>query len=117
VATAIRIGDPVSWARARAAIESTRGVVTEVSDAELLAAKAEIDAAGIGCEPASAVTLAGLRRMRAEGTVREDEQVACILTGHVLKDPDVILAQKDRIAARLLEIDPTLAAVEAALAR
>ena len=117
VATAIRIGDPVSWDRARAAIAATRGVVAEVTDAELLEAKARIDAAGIGCEPASAVTLAGLRKMRAEGIVREDERVACILTGHVLKDPDVILAQKDRIAARLIEIDPTLAAVEAALGR
>jgi threonine synthase len=115
VATAIRIGDPVSWDRARVAIDSTRGVVTEVSDAELLEAKAAIDGAGIGCEPASAVTLAGLRRMRAEGVVREDERVACVLTGHVLKDPDVILAGKERIAARLVEIDPTLAAVEAAL--
>ena len=117
VATAIRIGDPVSWDRARAAIDATRGVVTEVSDAELLEAKAAIDGAGIGCEPASAVTLAGLRKMGAEGVVREDERVACVLTGHVLKDADVILAQKDRIAARLIEIDPTLAAVEAALER
>jgi threonine synthase len=115
VATAIRIGDPVSWDRARAAIEFTRGMVAEVSDAELLLAKAEIDGAGIGCEPASAVTLAGLRRLRAEGIVGADERVACILTGHVLKDPDVVLTQRDRIAARLIEIEPTLAAVEAAL--
>ena len=117
VATAIRIGDPVSWDRARTAIEATRGVVTEVTDDELLEAKARIDGAGIGCEPASAVTLAGLRKMRGEGVVREDERVACILTGHVLKDPDVILAQKDRIAARLIEIEPTLGAVQTALDR
>jgi len=115
VATAIRIGDPVSWDRARAAIEATRGVVMEVTDAELLEAKAQIDGAGIGCEPASAVTLAGLRKMRAEGTVAEDARVVCVLTGHVLKDPDVILAQKDRVAARLIEIDPTLQAVEKAV--
>jgi len=63
------------------------------------------------------VALAGLRKMHAEGVVREDERVACILTGHVLKDPDVILAQKDRIAARLIEIEPTLDAVQAALNR
>ena len=115
VATAIRIGDPVSWDRARAAIDATRGVVTEVTDAELLEAKAAIDGAGIGCEPASAVTLAGLRKMRGEGVVGEDERVVCVLTGHVLKDPDVILSQKERIGERLIEIEPTLAAVQSAL--
>ena len=71
----------------------------------MLEAKARIDGAGIGCEPASAATLAGVRKLRAEGVVREDERVVCVLTGHVLKDPDVILAQKERIAARLIEID------------
>jgi threonine synthase len=115
VATAIRIGDPVSWDRARAAIELTDGVVAEVTDAELLEAKAAIDGAGIGCEPASAVTLAGVRKLRAQGVMRADEHVVCVLTGHVLKDPDVILAQKERVGRRLLEIEPTLSAVEAVL--
>jgi threonine synthase len=112
VATAIRIGDPVSWDRARAAIELTNGMVLEVTDADLLEAKAAIDGAGIGCEPASAVTLAGVRQLRAAGTMRADEHVVCVLTGHVLKDPDVVLAQKDRLAGRMVEIDPTLQAVE-----
>jgi threonine synthase len=115
VATAIRIGDPVSWDRARAAIELTDGVVAEVTDAELLEAKAAIDGAGIGCEPASAVTLAGVRKLRAQGVMRADEHVVCVLTGHVLKDPDVVLAQKERVGRRLLEIEPTLSAVEAVL--
>ncbi len=111
VATAIRIGDPVSWDRARAAIELTSGVVTEVTDAQLLEAKAAIDGAGIGCEPASAVTLAGVRRLRAEGVIGRGEHVCCVLTGHVLKDPEIVLKQPHR----MLEIDPTVAAVEQAL--
>ncbi|MCU1231688.1 MAG: thrC, partial [Acidobacteria bacterium] len=91
VATAIRIGDPVSWERARLAIEYTRGVVEQVTDEELLAAKKAIDEAGIGCEPASACSLAGVRKLREAGTIRANERVVCILTGNVLKDPDIIL--------------------------
>jgi threonine synthase len=111
VATAIRIGDPVSWERARMAIDYTRGVVEEVSDAELLAAKRAIDEAGIGCEPASACSLAGVRKLRAAGTIQANERVVCVLTGNVLKDPEIILAS-DR-SAQLREIDPTLEAVKA----
>jgi len=110
VATAIRIGDPVSWERARLAIEYTRGVVEEVTDAELLAAKKAIDEAGIGCEPASACSLAGVRKLRDAGTIRGDERVVCILTGNVLKDPDIIL-KADR-SSQLREIEPTLEAVQ-----
>ncbi|MGH9456705.1 MAG: threonine synthase [Thermoanaerobaculia bacterium] len=113
IATAIRIGDPVSWEKAAAAIEMTRGVVDEVTDAELMAAKREIDGAGIGCEPASAVTLAGVRKLRAAGTIAESDRVACVLTGHLLKDPDAILANVDR--ARMIEIDPDVRVVEKAL--
>jgi threonine synthase len=116
VASAIRIGDPVSWDRARAAIAYTDGVVLDASDKELLAAKREIDAAGLGCEPASAATLAGVRSARAQGLMRASDTVVCVLTGHILKDPDVILAG-DQAAGRLVTIDPTLAAVEAAFAR
>lgn len=85
-ATAISIGAPVSYARARAVIETTGGVVTEVSDEEIFAAKAHIDRAGIGCEPASAASVAGARRLVAEGVIKPDEQVVAILTGHLLKD-------------------------------
>jgi len=88
VATAIKIGNPVSYERARRAIISTRGIVTEVTDGAILEAKAVIDRAGIGCEPASAAALAGARRLRAEGVIGEGERVACILTGHILKDTD-----------------------------
>src|SRR4029079_2765687 len=69
VATAIRIGDPVSHERARIAIQSTHGVVAEVSDEEILPAKARIDGAGLGCEPASAASLAGARKPGAAGVL------------------------------------------------
>lgn len=85
-ATAINIGAPVSYARARAVIEATRGVVAQVSDEEIFAAKAQIDRAGIGCEPASAASLAGARKLRAEGVIAPDARVVAILTGHLLKD-------------------------------
>lgn len=87
VASAIRIGDPASWERAVQSIRETNGVVTAVPDAEILEAKAVIDRCGVGCEPASAASLAGLRRLVAERIVRPDERVAVVLTGHVLKDP------------------------------
>src|SRR3954468_20405298 len=91
VATAIKIGDPASYDRAVTAIRETDGVVLSVSDPELLEAKAVIDASGVGCEPASAVSLAGLRQLRDKGLVKENERVVAILTGHILKDPGLLL--------------------------
>jgi len=113
VASAIRIGNPVSWERARTAILDTNGVVEEVTDAELLEAKRQIDESGIGCEPASACSLAGVRKLRAAGTIQRNEKVVCILTGHVLKDPEIILSS-DR-SAQLREIEPTIQEVARAI--
>ncbi|HEX8155665.1 MAG TPA: threonine synthase [Thermoanaerobaculia bacterium] len=112
IASAIRIGDPVSHDRAVVAIRATNGLVEQVTDAELMAAKREIDAAGIGCEPASATTYAGVRKLRAAGVIGQNERVVCVLTGHLLKDPEAILRNP---AGRAVEIDANLAAVEAAL--
>jgi threonine synthase len=114
IASAIRIGDPVSFDRGVAAIRYTNGVVEEVTDAELMDAKRTIDRLGIGCEPASATTLAGVRKLRAAGVMREGEQIVCVLTGHILKDPDAIL--KNVIGGTPSEIEPTFEAVERALA-
>jgi len=86
VATAIKIGNPVSYTRARRVIEESNGIVEEVSDDEILAAKAVIDRSGIGCEPASAATLAGIRKLVARGIIKRDSSVVGILTGHLLKD-------------------------------
>jgi threonine synthase len=114
VATAIRIGDPVSWERARRAIALTNGVVTDVTDAEILEAKEHVDRAGIGCEPASAASLAGVRRMVREGTIAAGERVVCVLTGHLLKDPDTVMAGAR--ASAIVEVEPTPDAVRRALA-
>jgi threonine synthase len=87
-ATAIRIGNPASWRKAVRIIQETGGWVEQVSEAEIGLAKAEIGAEGIGCEPASAVTLAGLKKLAAQGKIGKDESVVLVLTGHTLKDPD-----------------------------
>ena len=92
------------------AIRETLGVVEEVTDDEIMAAKREIDGMGIGCEPASAATLAGVKKLRAAGVMREGEQIVCVLTGHILKDPDA-----NYRAENVVEIDPTIEAVEKAL--
>ena len=90
IASAIRIGAPASYQRAVRAIRSTNGVVLSVTDAEILAAKVAIDRAGVGCEPASAASLAGARKLRSEGVIRPKDVVIAILTGHILKDPGIL---------------------------
>jgi threonine synthase len=110
VATAIRIGDPASYERAVVAIRETNGVVAEVADAEILEAKAVVDRAGIGCEPASAASVAGARRLAREGVIAPGQRVVAILTGHVLKDPEILLR-----GSRPREIEPRLAALEEAM--
>jgi threonine synthase len=87
-ATAIRIGNPASWRKAAKVIEESGGWCLDVTEAEIAIAKAEIGAEGLGCEPASAVTLAGLKKLRAQGAVRSSETVVLVLTGHTLKDAD-----------------------------
>src|SRR5450830_1128215 len=92
VATAIRIGNPVNYAKAVRAIRFTNGVVTSVTDAEILQAKHDLDRQAIGCEPASAATLAGLHRLTREHVVRPGESALLIITGNLLKDPDTTIA-------------------------
>jgi threonine synthase len=88
MATAIRIGNPASWKKALRALRATGGEVEQVTEVEIAAAKAEIGSDGIGCEPASAVTLAGLKKLVQRGFVKRGETVVLVLTGHLLKDPD-----------------------------
>lgn len=87
-ATAIRIGNPRSWEKAIREVEALNGVVLGLPDREILAAKAQVDAAGIGCEPASAASVAGVKHLIAQGVIAPDATVATILTGHLLKDPE-----------------------------
>jgi threonine synthase len=91
LATAIRIGNPASWKKALRVIQATEGTVEQVSEVEIALAKAEIGSDGVGCEPASAVTLAGLKKLVKQGFVKSGESVVLILTGHVLKDPEFTL--------------------------
>jgi threonine synthase len=91
MATAIRIGNPASWKKALRVINESEGAVEEVSEIEIAIAKAEIGAEGIGCEPASAVTLAGLKKLVKNGFVKADESVVLVLTGHLLKDSEFTL--------------------------
>ena len=90
LATAINIGNPVSIEKALRTIKETKGMVISVSDQEILDAKALIDGSGIGCEPASAATLAGIKQLVEKGTIMKSEKVIAILTGHILKDPKII---------------------------
>jgi threonine synthase len=103
------------------AIRETDGIVLSTSDAELLEAKAAIDASGIGCEPASAVTLAGLRQLVRQGTVKSSDRVVGVLTGHILKDPGLLLKYHQETdpppagANRPIEIDANLGEIERVL--
>ncbi len=90
LATAIKIGDPVSWPKAWQAVEWSGGLVEKVTEQEIADAKAQIGLCGIGCEPASAATLAGIRKLIADGRMKATDDVMAILTGNVLKDPDYI---------------------------
>ena len=131
-ATAIRIGNPASWRKAARVIQETGGWCLDVTEAEIAVAKAELGSEGLGCEPASAVTLAGLKKMRARGDVGSGETVVLVLTGHTLKDADYTIdfhrgtllreeevtgmeAQIEPLRRNALEVEATPAAVLATL--
>jgi threonine synthase len=88
-ASAIEISRPVNLKKCLRAIDICNGIVLAVSDDEIRDAKAIIGKYGLGCEPASAATIAGLKHLRADGIIGADERIACVLTGHLLKDPDL----------------------------
>lgn len=90
LATAIKIGAPVSWRKALRAVLELHGQIIAVSEQEIADAKAIIGRDGIGCEPASATTVAGIRKLVAAIHIRPEESVVAVLTGHVLKDPDYV---------------------------
>jgi len=91
IASAIKIGNPVNFPKAVRALRWTDGIVEMVTDQEIMDAKALIDGAGIGCEPASACSLAGTRKLVENGIIKSDETVVGVLTGHLLKDPDATI--------------------------
>jgi threonine synthase len=92
IASAIEINRPVNLTKCLRALEWCNGVVRNVTDQEILDAKAQVGACGLGCEPASAASVAGVKKLVAEGVIGRDERVVCILTGHQLKDPTATVA-------------------------
>ncbi|GAC1398240.1 MAG: threonine synthase [Ktedonobacteraceae bacterium] len=113
VASAIKIGNPVSYTRARCVIEESDGIVESVSDTEILAAKTVIDRSGIGCEPASAASLAGVRKLVERGIIKHDERVVGVLTGTLLKDSHTGMLQ----GGNSIVVKPTVEAVRSVLLR
>ena len=122
-ATAIRIGDPISWRKSLRGVTASHGVVDEVTDQEILDAKAQLDASGIGAEPASAASVAGARKLAAAGVIKRGERVCGILTGHLLKDPEIVVDYhrgslagiSSNFPNALRRSEPTLKAVLAAM--
>jgi threonine synthase len=92
IASAIEINRPVNLDKCLRALDFCDGVVREVTDQQMLDAKAQVGAGGLGCEPASAASVAGAKLLREEGVISADERVVCILTGHQLKDPTATVA-------------------------
>jgi threonine synthase len=92
IASAIEINRPVNLDKCLRALDVCDGVVREVTDQQMLDAKAQVGAGGLGCEPASAASVAGAKQLRSEGVIGADERVVCILTGHQLKDPTATVA-------------------------
>ncbi|SRR5581483_2054100 len=123
IATAIKIGNPASYIKARRTLQWTDGIVEIVTDQEIIDAKAQVDKSGIGCEPASAASVAGIKKLIASGVIKPADDVVGILTGHVLKDPGIVIdyhqgtldGLQSTYANALRTIEPTLADVQALL--
>ena len=101
IASAIKIGNPVNLQKAIRALEWTSGLVEEVSDQQIMDAKAVVDGVGIGCEPASACSVAGTKKLVERGIIKRGDTVLGILTGHVLKDPEATIGYHARELPRL----------------
>jgi threonine synthase len=123
LATAIKIGNPVSWKKLEKVIKATRGTVEQVTEQEIIDAKAMVDSSGIGAEPASCATVAGVKKLVANGTIKEDESVCGILTGNLLNDPDIVVNYhkgelgnlNSTYANKTIKIKPTLEEVKKVL--
>ncbi len=103
LASAIEINRPVNLKKCLRALAWTDGIVETVTDQEILDAKSQVSAGGFGCEPASAATVAGVRKLRQTGAIGPDERVACVLTGHPLKDPNITVAYHTRTDEQLAD--------------
>jgi threonine synthase len=95
IATAIRIGNPASWAGAVEAATESNGAILEVSDDEIMTAYRDLAHEGLFVEPASAASVAGLARLASDGAIPRRATVVCVLTGHGLKDPQTVMSQAE----------------------
>ncbi|HIE31660.1 MAG TPA: pyridoxal-phosphate dependent enzyme, partial [Methanosarcinales archaeon] len=112
IATAIRIGDPVNAAKALRAIRESGGLAISVTDEEIVGAQRDLASLeGIGVEPASAASVAGMRRLIVDGTIDADERIVCVTTGHLLKDPTEVVD----VCAKPIEVDADIEAVRKAV--
>jgi threonine synthase len=110
-ASAIRIGNPANWPKAVRVLRWTEGTCESVSDQEIGAAKEALSRDGVGCEPASAATVAGLRKLRQSGAIEADADVVVLLTGHQLKDTQYIL-ETHNSSVHKLQLEPNAGAAE-----
>ena len=126
IATAIKIGNPVSWEKSLRGLKWCNGVVESVTEQEIMDAKAMVDAAGIGAEPASCCSVAGAKKLVELGVIDPEATVVGILTGNILKDPDAVIGyHRDELfdhygirgvyANKPQLIDPEIGAVKKAL--
>jgi len=116
-ATAIRIGDPVNWKKALRAIRATQGLCEAVTDDQIFQAKAALAQDGVGCEPASAASIAGIRKLVQAGTIRAGADVVAVLTGHQLKDPESGLRRcsEAELSRQRMHVEANLNKLRAAL--
>jgi len=118
-ATAIRIGDPANWKKAKCVLEWTGGFCESVTDEEIFHAKCVLAEDGVGCEPASAASVAGLRKLVHAGKIERQADVVCVLTGHQLKDTEYIMRHRsgDQESGQRLQVEPNLDSLRRELKR
>jgi threonine synthase len=116
-ATAIRIGRPANWKKARRVLEWTGGFCEFVTDEEIFEAKAVLAEDGVGCEPASAATIAGVRKLVRSGRIERHADILAVLTGHQLKDTDYVMRHRSSVqeCRQRLRVEPNLEALRKAL--
>ena len=117
LATAIRIGAPVNWKKALRALRQTDGLCESVTDDEIFEAKAALTQDGVGCEPASAASVAGVKKLVDAGKIGAGAEVVAVLTGHQLKDPESALRRRseEELGRQRIHVDANLDALRTAL--
>jgi threonine synthase len=118
-ATAIRIGHPANWKKAKRALDWAGGFCESVTDEEIFEAKRVLAEDGVGCEPASAATVAGVRKLVRAGKIEKHADIVCVLTGNQLKDTEYIMRHRtaDQEDSQRIQVEPDLASLRRELKR